>query len=81
MVEKDSPDIVKEAYLDDKHLEYHSKQFHEPYQSTLHLCNFVKRTVDVNLSYEAIDVGCGGGECLPSPQVAYQDLLGGFGLG
>lgn len=61
MVEKDSHDIVKKAYLDDKHLEYHSKQFHEPYRSTLHLCNFVKRTVDVNLPYEAIDVGCGGG--------------------
>lgn len=54
-------DIVKEAYLDDKHLEYHLKQFHEPYRSTMHLCNFVKRTIDVSFPYKAIDVGCGGG--------------------
>ena len=54
-------DIVKEAYLDDKHLDYHVKQFHEPYRSTIHLCNFIKRTVDVSIPYKAIDVGCGGG--------------------
>ena len=59
-------EIVKTAYLDDKHLEYHLKQFHEPYRSTVHLCNFVKRTIDVSFPYKVIGVGGGGGEYLSS---------------
>jgi len=56
-------DMVKEVYLDDRHFEYHLRQFHEPYCSTIHLCNFVKlvkRIIDVSLPYKAIDVGCRG---------------------
>lgn len=52
---------VKDIYLDKKHLEYHLKQFQEPYRSTVHLCNFIARFLDVNASYNAIDVGCGAG--------------------
>lgn len=61
LVKKDNNDTVKEAYLDDKHTEYHLKQFNKSYRSTVHLCDFVKNLIDVSLPYKAIDVGCGAG--------------------
>lgn len=52
---------VKNLYLDKKHLEYHLRQFQEPYRSTVKLSNFIKRFIEPDNHYNAIDVGCGAG--------------------
>lgn len=53
---------VKRQYEDDRHYEYHLKQFKTPLRSTVHLAEFVRETVnDLKTKYNIIDVGCGGG--------------------
>src|SRR5215470_10085895 len=33
------------AWLEDRHLEYHRRQFAEPYRSSVHLCRVVERVL------------------------------------
>src|SRR5882672_10627715 len=51
------------AWLEDRHLDYHRRQFAEPYRSTAHLCRFVERMLGTRVETEcsALDVGCGAG--------------------
>ncbi len=52
----------KQHWLSERHLEYHRRQFLQPYRSTVHLRQFVCDTlVDYMLPYRALDVGCGAG--------------------
>jgi ubiquinone/menaquinone biosynthesis C-methylase UbiE len=56
-------DTQVSAWLEDRHLDYHRRQFAEPYRSTAHLCRFVQRTLGARVENEcsALDVGCGAG--------------------
>src|ERR1700704_6208340 len=56
-------DIQVSAWLEDRHLDYHRRQFAEPYRSTAHLCRFVERILGARAKTEcsALDVGCGAG--------------------
>src|SRR5262249_21803013 len=56
-------DTQVSTWLEDRHLEYHRRQFAEPYRSTVHLCRFVKRVLGARAEDEccALDVGCGAG--------------------
>src|SRR5262249_46151437 len=51
------------AWLEDRHLEYHRRQFAEPYRSSMHLCRFVKDVLgaQVETEWSALDAGCGAG--------------------
>lgn len=52
----------KQYWLSERHLEYHRRQFAEPYRSTVHLGQLVRGTLgSCSLDYEALDVGCGAG--------------------
>ena len=52
-----------ELWLDDRHLEYHRRQFSQPYRSTVHLMEFVRNVMGAraNAPMKALDVPCGGG--------------------
>jgi ubiquinone/menaquinone biosynthesis C-methylase UbiE len=51
-----------ELWFSDKHLDYHLRQFREPYRSTVHLIKFVCQTLgDLQGPRRGIDVGCGAG--------------------
>lgn len=51
-----------ELWLSDHHLNYHRRQFEEPYRSTVHLGKFIEDTLpDCRQPYRAIDVGGGAG--------------------
>src|SRR5438477_1948047 len=56
-------DTQVSAWLEDRHLDYHRRQFAEPYRSTAHLCRFVERILGSRVEAEcsALDVGCGAG--------------------
>src|SRR5882757_7296054 len=56
-------DTQVSAWLADRHLAYHRRQFAEPYRSTVHLRQFVQRTLGARLetACSALDVGCGAG--------------------
>jgi SAM-dependent methyltransferase len=56
-------DAQVSAWLEDRHLDYHRRQFAEPYRSTVHLCRFVQRILGarVETGCSALDVGCGAG--------------------
>src|SRR2546422_7332784 len=56
-------DTQVSAWLEDRHLDYHRRQFAEPYRSTAHLCRFVQRVLGARVEAEcsALDVGCGAG--------------------
>lgn len=55
-------DKVKESYLSEKSYHYHESQYQKPKRSTIALCDFVMRILpSKDNSYDAIDVGCGGG--------------------
>jgi SAM-dependent methyltransferase len=56
-------DTQVSAWLEDRHLDYHRRQFAEPYRSTAHLCRFVERILGTRVETEcsALDVGCGAG--------------------
>jgi len=56
-------DTQVSAWLEDRHLDYHRRQFAEPYRSTAHLCRFVERILGGRVETEcsALDVGCGAG--------------------
>lgn len=56
-------DTQVSAWLEDRHLDYHRRQFAEPYRSTAHLCRFVERILGAQAKAEcsALDVGCGAG--------------------
>jgi SAM-dependent methyltransferase len=56
-------DTQVSAWLEDRHLDYHRRQFAKPYRSTAHLCRFVRRTLGARAHDEcsALDVGCGAG--------------------
>jgi hypothetical protein len=65
----DDRQMVKRQYQDERHADYHTRQFEEPYRSTVHLCSFVKSILGdgVEAPIRAIDIGCGGGgEYIPS---------------
>ena len=52
----------EELWLSEHHLDYHRRQFLEPYRSTVYLRQFVCDTLDdYTLPYRALDVACGGG--------------------
>ncbi len=55
--------VQASAWLEDRHLNYHRRQFAEPYRSTLHLRQFVQRTLGsrAETACSAIDAGCGAG--------------------
>jgi len=55
--------MVKREYQDERHADYHTRQFEEPYRSTVHLSTFVKSVLgdSVEEPLRAIDIGCGGG--------------------
>jgi tRNA G46 methylase TrmB len=59
----DDRQMVKRQYQDERHADYHTRQFEEPYRSTVHLCSFVKSILGdgVEAPIRAIDIGCGGG--------------------
>lgn len=47
-------------WLSEHHVEYHRRQFLQPYRSAIHLRQFVGNILDdCNLLYRALDVGCG----------------------
>jgi ubiquinone/menaquinone biosynthesis C-methylase UbiE len=48
------------VWLDERHLDYHRRQFAEPYRSTVKFGEFVARML-ANQSATALDVGCGAG--------------------
>jgi hypothetical protein len=51
-----------ELWLADRHLDYHLRQFNEPYRSTVHLREFVEDQLrECCQPYRAIDVGGGAG--------------------
>lgn len=56
-------DTQVSAWLADRHLDYHRRQFAEPYRSTLHLRRFVQRILGARLetACSALDAGCGAG--------------------
>src|SRR5207249_8865993 len=56
-------DTQVSAWLEDRHLDYHRRQFAEPYRSTAHLCRFVRRILGSGAETEcgALDVVCGAG--------------------
>ena len=56
-------EVVKAEYQGQDHLEYHKRQFEEPYRSTVALLDFVKSILaeSCETPFKAIDVGCGGG--------------------
>lgn len=58
-----APETQISAWLEDRHLAYHRRQFAEPYRSTLHLCRFVQRTLGARgeNALSALDAGCGAG--------------------
>ena len=51
------------AWLVDRHLAYHRRQFAEPYRSTVHLGRFVHQILGVRCTRAcaALDAGCGAG--------------------
>jgi SAM-dependent methyltransferase len=51
------------AWIADRHLAYHRRQFAEPYRSTVHLGRFVQRILGARLetACTALDAGCGAG--------------------
>jgi ubiquinone/menaquinone biosynthesis C-methylase UbiE len=52
----------KELWLSEHHLEYHRRQFVQPYRSIVHLRQFVSSVLgNCTASYRALDVGCGAG--------------------
>src|SRR6185369_14746181 len=56
-------DTQVSAWLADRHLAYHRRQFAEPYRSTVHLRRFVERILGARLetACSALDAGCGAG--------------------
>lgn len=57
-----SLDHQQQLWLDDRHRDYHRRQFAEPYRSTLALRQFVRETLtDCDRPYQALEVGCGAG--------------------
>jgi len=56
-------DVVKQAYQNKHHADYHKRQFSELYRSTAHLIDFVREHLgsSIGAPYTAMDVGCGGG--------------------
>lgn len=51
-----------DLWRDDHHLDYHRRQFDEPYRSTVHLRKFVEDILpDYKRPYRVIDVGGGAG--------------------
>ena len=52
----------RELWISNHHLDYHRRQFNEPYRSTIHLRKFVEDTIpNCRQPYRAIDVGGGAG--------------------
>jgi SAM-dependent methyltransferase len=52
----------KDLWESNRHLDYHLRQFENPYRSTVHLGEFVRNILgNSERSYRAIDVGCGAG--------------------
>jgi ubiquinone/menaquinone biosynthesis C-methylase UbiE len=62
-VDRADQEMVKDAYQDKHHVDYHKRQFSELYRSTAHLIDFVREHLGSSLGdpYTALDVGCGGG--------------------
>ena len=55
-------DQQRQYWLSERHLDYHRRQFAEPYRSTVRLGQFVRDTLgDCTVPYQALDVGCGSG--------------------
>lgn len=52
---------IQEKISYTSNFDYHLRQYETPYQSTLWLIDYLKRTVDTDAIKTVIDMGCGGG--------------------
>ncbi len=54
--------LPQSHWLKDRHLDYHQRQFAQPYRSTVHLERFLKDVLPATEQpFRVLDVGCGAG--------------------
>lgn len=62
MADKSQTEQDQLLWLNERHLDYHRRQFFEPYRSTIHLQNFIAETIgDCGRPMDVLDVGSGAG--------------------
>lgn len=58
------PDSQASYWLDERHLDYHRRQFTEPYRSTVFLGDLLRTRLGERFKGNVLDVACGAGACL-----------------